>query len=138
MNNKSRLLLSVLLLFSTVTFKLSAQSIQIDIDKPIAKIQPTMWGIFFEDINFAADGGLYAELVKNRSFEFFDPKMGWDIERTNPDSFHFLITNRGGENPHNPRFATVLLDEKQSNFSMVNEGFRGMELRIIIPIIFQC
>nr|WP_321450978.1 alpha-L-arabinofuranosidase C-terminal domain-containing protein [uncultured Carboxylicivirga sp.] len=129
MNNKSRLLLSVLLLFSTVTFKLSAQSIQIDVDKPIAKIQPTMWGIFFEDINFAADGGLYAELVKNRSFEFFDPKMGWDIERTNPDAFHFLITNRGGKSPHNPRFATVLLDEKQSNFSMVNEGFRGMGVK---------
>ncbi len=36
-----------------------------------------MWGIFFEDINLAADGGLYAELVKNRSFEFNDPMMGW-------------------------------------------------------------
>ena len=36
-----------------------------------------MWGIFFEDINFGADGGLYAELVKNRSFEFPDPLMGW-------------------------------------------------------------
>ena len=36
-----------------------------------------MWGVFFEDINFGADGGLYAELVKNRSFEFPDPLMGW-------------------------------------------------------------
>ncbi|MCF0258019.1 MAG: alpha-L-arabinofuranosidase, partial [Bacteroides heparinolyticus] len=35
-----------------------------------AEIQPTMYGLFFEDINYAADGGLYAELVKNRSFEF--------------------------------------------------------------------
>ena len=33
-------------------------------------ISPTMYGVFFEDINFAADGGLYAELIKNRSFEF--------------------------------------------------------------------
>ena len=31
-------------------------------DKPGAGIQPTMWGVFFEDINFAADGGIYAEL----------------------------------------------------------------------------
>ena len=37
--------------------------------KPGAPIQPTMYGIFFEDINFGADGGLYAELVENRSFE---------------------------------------------------------------------
>ena len=36
-----------------------------------------MYGVFFEDINFGADGGLYAELVKNRSFEFPEPLMGW-------------------------------------------------------------
>lgn len=41
---------------------------------PIAE---TMYGLFFEDINFAADGGLYAELIKNRSFEFDQPLMGW-------------------------------------------------------------
>jgi hypothetical protein len=35
-----------------------------------------MYGIFFEDINFAADGGIYAEKVKNRSFEFPDPADG--------------------------------------------------------------
>ncbi|EJW93349.1 alpha-L-arabinofuranosidase A, partial [gut metagenome] len=43
-----------------------------------AEIQPTMYGLFFEDINYAADGGLYAELVKNRSFEFPQHLMGWD------------------------------------------------------------
>ena len=57
-----------------------AQTHRMDIDlkKVGAPIQPTMYGIFFEDINFAADGGLYAELVKNRSFEFpQDPLQGW-------------------------------------------------------------
>ncbi len=44
-----------------------------------ASIQPTMWGVFFEDINLGADGGIYAELVKNRSFEFYKPMMGWKI-----------------------------------------------------------
>ena len=33
------------------------------------KITPDMVGLFFEDINMAADGGLYAELIENRSFE---------------------------------------------------------------------
>ena len=42
----------------------------IDLRKQLAPVPDTMYGIFFEDINFAADGGLYAELVKNRSFEF--------------------------------------------------------------------
>ena len=34
------------------------------------KISPDLFGLFFEDINYAADGGLYAELVQNRSFEY--------------------------------------------------------------------
>ena len=56
----------------------SAQTLDIQLDKPGASIQPTMYGIFFEDINFAADGGLYAELVKNRSFEYLNnPLQGW-------------------------------------------------------------
>ncbi|MBR3896389.1 MAG: carbohydrate binding domain-containing protein [Bacteroidaceae bacterium] len=45
-----------------------------------AEIQPTMYGLFFEDINYAADGGLYAELVKNRSFEFpCNNLQGWKV-----------------------------------------------------------
>lgn len=55
----------------------SAQTFDINLKKPGAKIQDTMYGIFFEDINFAADGGLYAELVKNRSFEFPYALQGW-------------------------------------------------------------
>ena len=55
-----------------------AHRLDIDLENPGAAVQPTMYGIFFEDINFAADGGLYAELVKNRSFEFpQDPLQGW-------------------------------------------------------------
>src|SRR5208337_5629888 len=46
-------------------------------DQPGAPLNHGMWGIFFEDINFGADGGLYAEMVKNRGFEFHDPLTGW-------------------------------------------------------------
>src|SRR5678815_3405242 len=55
-------------------------TLTIQADKPGPRINPAMWGIFFEDINLGADGGLYAELVKNRSFEFPDPMMGWTKE----------------------------------------------------------
>src|SRR5882672_12226819 len=69
-------------------------------DQPLSKIEPTMWGIFFEDINFAADGGVYAELVKNRSFEFANPLMGWKQENHSPyslnkESGNILIINEG-------------------------------------------
>ena len=68
-----------LCLFSMGVVGLMAQSneFKIDVQKTGAPIQSTMYGIFFEDINYGADGGLYAELVKNRSFEFENPFGGW-------------------------------------------------------------
>ena len=55
----------------------SSAVISVDAAHPGAAISPQMFGVFFEDINFAADGGLYPELVKNRSFEFQEPLTGW-------------------------------------------------------------
>ena len=52
-------------------------TIAVDASHPGAAISPTMFGIFFEDINFGADGGLYPERIKNRSFEFDQPLTGW-------------------------------------------------------------
>src|SRR4051812_37051637 len=52
-------------------------TITVRVDQPGARVNPGMWGAFFEDINFGGDGGLYAEMVKNRGFEFPDAMMGW-------------------------------------------------------------
>lgn len=62
-------------------FSMAAQpnTLVIDAGSKGIPIQETMFGLFYEDINFAADGGLYAELIKNRSFEFDNPLAGWDI-----------------------------------------------------------
>ena len=66
--------ISIITLFlSKVLIAQQGMVVTVEAGKPYAQIQPTMWGIFFEDINFAADGGIYAELVKNRSFEFYRP-----------------------------------------------------------------
>jgi hypothetical protein len=60
------------------------QPLVVDLTRASIPIQPTMWGICFEDINLAADGGVYAELVKNRSFEFNAPLMGWKERKDHP------------------------------------------------------
>ena len=59
--------------------------IRIDTTKKLSPVSPILYGIFFEDINYAGDGGLYAELVANRSFEYYDredktdkSKMCWE------------------------------------------------------------
>jgi alpha-N-arabinofuranosidase len=90
-------------------------------------IPPAMWGIFFEDINFSADGGLYAELIKNRSFEFIQPLMGWKINNKD-GAGSALIINRGEANANNPRFARINIKKDKGSFGLSNEGFRGMGL----------
>src|SRR6266550_3425029 len=62
---------------SSIQGQQSATVIAVDAAHPGAAISPAMFGIFFEDINFGADGGLYPERIKNRSFEFDQPLKGW-------------------------------------------------------------
>ena len=105
----------------------SQRKLTVDADRPIASIAPTMWGVFFEDINFGADGGLYAELVKNRSFEFPTAMMGWRENRTNYQKGRFLIINKS-DNSTNSRFARITLNSPAGNYSFSNDGFRGIGL----------
>lgn len=105
MNNKR--LLSCIIAASSL-FGAYAQTHTFDVNtkKVGAKVQPTMYGIFFEDINYAADGGLYGELVKNRSFEFPDALMGWKafgkFEVKNDGPFercpHYVVLGYSGHN----------------------------------------
>jgi alpha-L-arabinofuranosidase len=93
-------------------------------------VQPTMWGVFFEDINFGADGGIYAELVKNRSFEFIKPLMGWKVLGKTKTEADFLVINRNEENTNNPRFLRVTLHNNAARtIGLSNEGFRGMGIK---------
>lgn len=98
-------------------------------DKPAADVQPTMWGLFFEDINLGADGGLYAELVKNRSFEFDAPLMGWKEQKTSPATGSLLMLNRGEKQVANPRYLRATNQNTGGKYGLSNEGFRGMGIR---------
>lgn len=105
-------------------------TITIKADKPAAAIQPTMWGVFFEDINMGADGGIYAELVKNRSFEFYKPLMGWKVEQKQFSEGAVVVLNRQENSPNNPRFVRITsTDASKGNLGLINEGFRGMGIK---------
>lgn len=93
-----------------------------------ATVQPTMWGIFFEDINLAGDGGVCAELVKNRSFEFAMPLMGWKELKKDGGNGSLLVINRGRENESNPRFIRATANGN-GKYGLSNEGFRGMGVK---------
>ena len=106
-------------------FSFAQRKLSVDVSRTIATVQPTMWGVFFEDINFAADGGLYAELIKNRSFEFPLPMMGWKMNRDKYERGAVVITNKMNGDV-NSKFATVTLNKAEGNFSLSNEGFMGI------------
>ena len=103
-------------------------TLTVQTDRPGAKINPAMWGIFFEDINFGADGGLYAELVKNRGFEFPDPMMGWTKISTSVARGQLTIRDDDGFDPGNPHYLRIH-SEAKAHFGISNEGFRGIGLR---------
>nr|WP_315190597.1 alpha-L-arabinofuranosidase C-terminal domain-containing protein [uncultured Flavobacterium sp.] len=107
-------------------------NLEVNTTNTVTKIQPTMYGAFFEDINFAADGGLYAEMIKNRSFEFEAPLMGWEQPNSDTHSFNttsgIATTIKALENKTNPSFCRVLINDAKG-FSMINEGFRGMGIK---------
>ena len=109
------------LLVSCFCIGVYAQELVLDTKKKSAEIKPTMYGLFFEDINFGADGGLYAELVKNRSFDFPQNLMGWNI---------FGNVEVRTENPlfdQNPTYLVLSKpNHNHKHTGIENEGFRGM------------
>jgi alpha-N-arabinofuranosidase len=102
---------------------------KVEANKPTADVQPTMWGIFFEDINLGADGGLYAELIKNRSFEFSAPLMGWKEQKNGVASGSLIVQNRGEKQVHNPRYLRATNKNTGGKYGFFNEGFRGIGIK---------
>jgi alpha-L-arabinofuranosidase len=92
-------------------------------NKTGAEIQPTMYGLFFEDINYGADGGLYAELVKNRSFEFPQNLMGWNMY----GNVKVMDDGPFERNPHYVRLGDSGHGAKYTGIE--NEGFFGIGLK---------
>ncbi|MGA2544427.1 MAG: alpha-L-arabinofuranosidase C-terminal domain-containing protein [Verrucomicrobiota bacterium] len=105
-----------------------APTITVQTGRPGADINPAMWGIFFEDINFGADGGLFAELVKNRAFEFPDPMTGWMKISTSLAQGQLSIRDDDAFDPANPHYVRIH-SEGTAHFGISNQGFRGIGLQ---------
>lgn len=95
-------------------------------EKPI-EVSPTLYGIFYEDINHAADGGLYAELIRNRSFEDDDTLSAWSVKKGNGSKIttHVVHENLLNNVQRNALLVDVSACSK-STASIVNSGFWGI------------
>lgn len=116
----------MLSILASMSLLMSAQTnvMKVRVDKKGVEIEPTMYGIFIEDINFAADGGLYAELVKNRSFEFpNNPLQGWSVGGR-------LEVRSDGPFERNPNYVRLRYPGHPQKFTaMQNDGFFGIGLK---------
>lgn len=122
---KHKLLITAIVANILFPLGIVAQQHQFTVNtKPGAVIQPTMYGIFFEDINFGADGGLYAELIENRSFEFPDRLMGWNTYG------NVTINDIKPAFERNPHYATLASAGHNKKLTgLENHGFFGIGLK---------
>lgn len=117
---KKTILASALAMSSLLCCNAQTNEMTVLANKPGAQVQSTMYGIFFEDINYAADGGLYAEMVKNRSFEFPQHLMGW---RT----FGNVTLKDDGPFDKNPHYVRLqYAGHPHKHTGIENEGFFGI------------
>ena len=110
---------------STLSLVAATAKISVAVDQPGHPVSPTLWGIFFEDINLSADGGIYPELVRNRSFEDSEQPESWKLTH-GPGAKSEAATDTS--HPLNPLNRRSLRINLNGNTSLNNEGYWGMNI----------
>jgi hypothetical protein len=101
----------------------AAAKVVVDVNRPAHAVPATLWGVFFEDINLSADGGVYPEQVRNRSFEDADKLENWTFANVGAGKSESAIDTSRPLNPLNKRSLRVKLD---GGFTLENGGYYGM------------
>ena len=123
-------LIVIALLQGQIAFA-QTRNINVQVDKPGAAVPKTLFGLFFEDINFGADGGLYPERIKNRSFEFPNPMMGWKQLDRGDTKGSLQVYDQGSVNDvPNSHYLRIKSSGSGKGFGVTNEGFRGVGVQI--------
>jgi alpha-L-arabinofuranosidase len=127
------------LLFWNCNHAAADTSIKISANAPGIPTHPTLHGLFFEDINYGADGGLYAELVQNRSFEHSTALYSWSEVQPQGGKGRMLISTEDPLNANNPHFLRLLLSAgRDIAYGVANGGFDGIPLRESESYRFSC
>lgn len=119
-----------------VVFCAAAANVQVTVNGTGKPISPDLFGIFFEDINFAADGGLYAELVQNRSFEYsalerpdWNPLTCWDFVTRGGGRGSMKVANAVPVHANNPQYAVLEVQQAGEGVGLMNSGFDGIPVK---------
>ena len=130
-------LLSSVVLFGQAFF-------EVDASQEGKKISQELMGVFFEDINYGADGGLYAELVQNRSFEYYkvsnaslEPLTAWSLVRKGTADATMQIEDTNPLNANNTKYLKVNIKNAGNETGIKNTGFKGISVQANRKYIFS-
>ena len=111
-------------------------TIDIQAGQPGKPISPDLIGVFFEDLNYAADGGLYAELIQNRSFEYsptehpdWHPRSFWELQKRGGGDGTLGVAEMRPIHENNPHYALLTVSKPGDGVGLVNGGFDGVPLK---------
>ena len=135
----TKIQLSLLCLLISISSSIAAaKSATIEISNEGMEICPDLFGIFFEDINYAADGGLYAEMVQNRSFQYspldqtgWDAFTSWKLDLRGGARGSYVISNAYPLHSNNTQYVELNCNASgnMQSVALVNSGFDGMVLK---------
>lgn len=115
---------------------LTSFHLEVDLATPAKPISPDLFGVFFEDLNFAADGGLYAELVQNRSFEYdateqreWNSFTAWATVGRGAGAGNVAVRSAKPLHSNNPHYISIDAKTPGDGFGVANGGFDGIPLR---------
>ncbi|MGN6370319.1 MAG: alpha-L-arabinofuranosidase C-terminal domain-containing protein [Phycisphaerae bacterium] len=111
--------------------------IVVHLDQKVKGISPDLFGVFFEDLNYAADGGLYAEMVSNRSFEYsavdspeWNALTGWTLVKRGNAGGRMAVQDAAPLNANNPQYLVLMATPGRGGaVGIANEGFDGMAVK---------
>ena len=132
-------LLAALALIMTECAAGGEEILTVDPETVIHEISPTLYGLFFEDINHGADGGLYAELLRNRSFEYeqlMNPARhqhmtGWIFDALSGGVGKSEIRTEDSLHPNNPTYVRLYAG---AGYTFQNLGYGQSDYQGGIPL----
>ncbi|HEY8931849.1 MAG TPA: alpha-N-arabinofuranosidase, partial [Rariglobus sp.] len=134
MFSKTIALLGVSLSFGLVAH---AQKTTVTVTTSAEKaISPDLVGIFFEDLSYAADGGLYAELIQNRSFDYsaadhdgWTALTAWQLVQRDGAQGSVAVETASPLNDNNSSYAALTVEKSVGGVGLQNEGFGGIAVK---------
>jgi alpha-L-arabinofuranosidase len=128
--------LSCIVVLNLVCIAMAQAQVSVTVEPRAKPISPDLFGIFFEDLNYAADGGLYAELLQNRSFEYqateqltWNPLTSWELVARGGGKGSLAIEAASPLHPNNPHYVVVNVASPGAGVGLSNSGFDGIAVR---------